>query len=129
MQMSSKAGRRTFVIFGLIFLSYSILINFATISTGNFFAGHEAVFIGTTIMCFCLAYLYPQFKENDERSKRIKEKGMFFSYFFILGYMVILIFLFQIDGFMLDGLQTVSLLAALTISTVFISFVVLARRY
>lgn len=129
MQMSSKAGSRAFLIFGFMFLTYSLLISFATISTGNFYVGHEAVFIGTTIMCFCLSYLYPQFKENDERTKRIKERGMFFSYFFILGYMLILMTLFQFEGFMLDGYQTVSLLAALSISTVFVSFVVLSKRY
>ncbi len=80
-------------------------------------------------MCFCLSYLYPQFKENDERSKKIKERGMFFSYIFIMGYMLVFLMLFQFEGFMLDGYQTVSLLAALSMSTVFISFVVLSKRY
>ncbi|WP_244094266.1 hypothetical protein [Jeotgalibacillus salarius] len=89
MQMSSKAGRKTFFIFGLVFLSFGILINVVSIASGNFFVGHEFVYIGTTVMCFCLSYLYPQFKENDERSKKIKERGMFFSYIFIMGYMLV----------------------------------------
>lgn len=80
-------------------------------------------------MAFCLAYLYPQFKENDERSKKIRERGMFISYFFILGYMIILMALFQFEIINLNGYQTVSVLTALTISTVFSSFVVLSKRY
>ncbi|QGQ48295.1 hypothetical protein [Metabacillus sediminilitoris] len=127
--MSSKAGRRFFLISGFIFLFYSLLIGFSSISTGAFFVGHELVFLGTTVMSFCLAYLYPQFKENDERSKRIRERGMFFSYFFILCYMVILMPLFQFEIINLNGYQTVSLLATLTIITVFSSFVVLSKRY
>ncbi|WP_054636109.1 hypothetical protein [Thalassobacillus sp. C254] len=129
MQMSNKAGRMFFLITGFVLLIYSVLICYASISTGNFFVGHELVLAGTTLMTFSLSYLYPQFKENDERSKRIRERGMFFSYFFILGYMIILMPLLQFELVSLTGYQTVSLLAALTIITVFSSFVVLAKRY
>ncbi|WP_243291773.1 hypothetical protein [Bacillus sp. FJAT-47783] len=129
MQMSSKVGRRFFLISGFVFLFYSLLIGFASVTTGAFFVGHELVFLGTTVMSFCLSYLYPQFKENDERSKRIRERGMFFSYFFILGYMIILMLLFQFEILDLNGYQTVCLLATLTIITVFSSFVVLSKRY
>ncbi|UOE94929.1 hypothetical protein [Alkalihalobacillus sp. LMS39] len=54
---------------------------------------------------------------------------MFISYFFILGYMIILMALFQFEIINLNGYQTVSVLTALTISTVFSSFVVLSKRY
>ncbi|MBM7605193.1 drug/metabolite transporter (DMT)-like permease [Metabacillus crassostreae] len=129
MQMSSKVGRRFFLFSGLLFLFYSLLLSFASISTGGFFVGYEFVFLGSTVICFCLSYLYPQFKENDERSKRIRERGMFVSYFFILGYMVVLMPLLYFEIIQLSGYQTVSLLATLTIITVFSSFVVLSKRY
>ncbi|WP_226668971.1 hypothetical protein [Metabacillus litoralis] len=129
MQMSSKVGRRFFLFSGLLFLFYSLLLSFASISTGSFFIGYEFVFLGSTVMCFCLSYLYPQFKENDERSKRIRERGMFVSYFFILGYMVVLMPLLYFEIIQLSGYQTVSLLATLMIITVFSSFVVLSKRY
>ncbi|WP_100372104.1 hypothetical protein [Bacillus sp. FJAT-45037] len=127
--MSSKVGRRFFFINGIVFSMYSLLITYASIASGNFFVGHELIFVGTAVMAFCLAYLYPQFKENDERSKRIRERGMFFSYFFILGYMLIFMLLFQLDFINLTGYQTVCLLATLTIITVFTSFVILSKRY
>ncbi|WP_026675614.1 hypothetical protein [Alkalihalobacterium bogoriense] len=129
MQLSSKVGRRFFLICGFLFLFYSLLMGFASISTGSFFAGYELVFLSSTVMAFCLAYLYPQFKENDERSKKIRERGMFISYFFILGYMIILMALFQFEIINLNGYQTVSVLTALTICTVFSSFVILSKRY
>ncbi|MED4475431.1 MULTISPECIES: hypothetical protein [Bacillaceae] len=129
MKMSSKAGRRLFFISGFIFLLYSLLIIFSSISTGDFFVGHELVFLGTAVMSFCLSYLYPQFKEDDERSKRIRERGVFFSFLFILGYMIILMPLFQLKIIDLNGYQTVSLLATLAMITVFSSFVVLSKRY
>lgn len=127
--MSSKTGRRLFLLFGLIFLSNSLLLLFSSISTGAFFAGYELVFLGTAVMSFCLAYLYPQFKDNDERAKRIRERGMFISYFFILGYMIILMPLLQFELIVLSGYQTVSLLSTMTIITVFSSFVVLSKRF
>ncbi|QDP41951.1 hypothetical protein [Radiobacillus deserti] len=129
MKLSNKAGRRLFLISGIVFLAYTLLIGYASISSGTFFVGHELVHVSMTVMSFCLAYLYPQFKENDERTKRIRERGMFFSYFFILGYMVILMSLFQYNVLDLNGYQTVSLLAMLTIVTVFSSFVILSKRY
>nr|WP_229683202.1 hypothetical protein [Virgibacillus oceani]GGG80969.1 hypothetical protein GCM10011398_27960 [Virgibacillus oceani] len=127
--MDSKTGQRTYLTFGILFLLFSALFTMATISTGIFPAGHELVMIGVSVMSFCLAYLYPQFKENDERSRRIREKGMFYSYFFMLGYMIILMSLFQFDLLQLDGYQTVCLLSSLLMMTVFINLVVLARRY
>ncbi|WP_188456008.1 hypothetical protein [Virgibacillus oceani] len=129
MTLDSKTGQRTYLTFGILFLLFSALFTMATISTGIFPAGHELVMIGVSVMSFCLAYLYPQFKENDERSRRIREKGMFYSYFFMLGYMIILMSLFQFDLLQLDGYQTVCLLSSLLMMTVFINLVVLARRY
>lgn len=129
MNLSSKSGRRFYFISGIIFLFYSILITYSTISTGTFFVGHELIFIGMTVMCFCLSYLFPQFKENDERAKTIREKGIYLGYFFTLGYMVILMLLFQFQLLELNGYQTVCLLATSVIITVFISFVVLSKRY
>ncbi|MFA9555779.1 hypothetical protein ACERII_00525 [Evansella sp. AB-rgal1] len=125
-----KSGKRLmFLIFGICFTLFTILIFISTIYTNSFPQGHEFGLLSTTIMCFCLAYLYPQFKDNDERTKRIKEKGMFYSYFFILGFMILLMVLFQTNVVSLDGFQTVSILAAFTITTVFSSFVILSFRY
>lgn len=129
MRISSKEVQRTYFIFGVLFLIFSLLIGTATISTRSFPVGHEFVLFGLTVMSFSLSYLYPHFKDNDERSKRIRETGMFFSYFFIIGYMIILMALFSLNMINIDGYQTVCLLVGLTTVTVFSSFVVLSKRY
>ncbi len=126
--MNKKSGQLQFIVFGFLLLLFSIVTSIAAITGGVFPMGHDIVLFGVSVMAFCNAYLYPQFKENDERSKRIREKGMFVSYFFILGYMIILMGLFQFNVITLSGYQTVSVLAALTMITVFISFVVFSRR-
>ncbi|MGP4040790.1 hypothetical protein ACTWP4_12975 [Gracilibacillus sp. D59] len=127
--MKKQYDRKLFVIFGTMFLLMSALFNGATISTGVFPAGHDIMLIAITIMCFCNAYLAPQFIQNDERTKRIKERSMFYSYFIILGYMIIMLTLLQFNFLFITAYQAVAILAALTIMTVFISMVVLSKRY
>ena len=126
--MNKKSGQLLYIVFGFLFLAFSIIFSIASISDGMFPLGPDIVLFGVSVMAFCNAYLYPQFKENDERSKRIREKGMFISYFFILGYMIVFMGLFQLNVLTLDGYQTVCILAALTMMTVFISFVVFSKR-
>ena len=127
--MSNKSGRKQFIFFGFLFLFFSGIFSFATISNGVFPAGHDIVLFGVSITAFCNAYLYPQFKENDERTRRIREKGMFVSYFFTVGYMIILMGLFQLDWINLSGYQTIGVLATLMMVTVPFSFIVLAKRF
>ncbi|MFJ7932636.1 hypothetical protein [Peribacillus sp. NPDC096448] len=127
--MEIKSAQRLYIFLGLIFLANTALLVTVSISGGGSLKGYEFVMFGISIMAFCNAYIYPQFKDNDERSKRIKEKGMFFSYFFILGYSIIIMGLFQFKVIHIDGYQTICLVASLIIMTVFLSFVVLSKRY
>ncbi|RRN66747.1 hypothetical protein EI200_25175 [Peribacillus simplex] len=127
--MEIKSIQRLYIFFGLLFLANTALLVTVSISGRGSLKGYEFVMFGISIMTFCIAYIYPQFKDNDERSKRIKEKGMFFSYFFILGYSIILMGLFQFKVIHLNGYQTICLVVSLIIMTVFLSFVVLSKRY
>ncbi|WP_251047278.1 hypothetical protein [Oceanobacillus sp. ISL-74] len=127
--MNSKAGRRFFTFMGCLFLLYTGILSSASIYSLGFLQGHELIQLSLSIMCFCLAYLYPQFKKNDERTKVIKERGMFFSYFFFAAYSLMLMLMFQFGLLSLSGYQTVTLMASLMIITVFSSFVILSKRY
>jgi len=129
MELSNKSGQRFYMGAGLLFLLNGGLFSTATLSTGNFPVGHELILFGIGIMSLCLSYLYPQFKKNDERTKKIRERGMYYSYFFIMIYMIAMMGLYQFDVINFNGYQTVCLLATLTIITVFLSFVVLSKRY
>ncbi|WP_058306222.1 hypothetical protein [Gracilibacillus massiliensis] len=127
--MEKQYDRKLFFIFGIMFTLLSLLFNWATISTGVFPAGHDIMLIAMTVMSFSNAYLAPQFVKNDERTKKIKERGMFFSYFINLGYLIILMTLLQFKILDVTAYQVVCMIAALTIMTVFVSFVVLSKRY
>ena|SRR5665647_792084 len=128
MKMSNKFAQRLYFVFGIIFLLFSVMLSIASITTGVFPAGQELITFGVSIMAFCLAYLYPQFKQNDERSKLIREKGMFFSYIIIMGLMMILSGLFQFNIINLNGAQTVYLIETLTVITVFLSFIIISIK-
>jgi hypothetical protein len=82
-----------------------------------------------TVLSFCMHYLYPQFKQKDERMKMIREKGIFYSYFAILVLHVIFMTILQFDVIQLTALNLLNVLTSLTIMTVFISMVIVARIY
>ena len=126
--MKNKFGQRLYIVFGFVFLLFSVIFSIASITTGVFPVGQELVTFGMSVMAFCLAYLYPQFKENDERSKLIREKGMFYSYFIIMGFLIIISGLFQFNVINLNGIQTVFLIQTLIIITVFLSFVIISIK-
>lgn len=126
--MKNQYGRGLYILFGSIFLLFSLLLSLAPITTGTFPIGQELVMFSISVVAFCLAYLYPQFKENDERSKLIRQKGMFYSYFIIIGYLMIMSGLFQFNIIYLNGIQTLYVIQTLIIITVFLSFVVLSKK-
>ncbi|MED4533047.1 hypothetical protein ABET51_16525 [Metabacillus fastidiosus] len=129
MKVDSKTGRWSFLFLGIIQLITALSIGSTAISMHVFPKGHELLLLAVAIMSFCLAYLSPQFQQNDERIKKIKEKGMFYSYFFIIGYMFILMIIVQGNETFFNAYQVICILASLTIMTVFLSFVILAKRY
>lgn len=128
MDKKSKTQQRMLFVFGIFFLGNGVLLTTASISTGRFPVGNEVMSFAMSVMAFCNAYLYPQFKAKDERSKMIRERGMFYSYFILIGYLAIFMTLFQFTSLDLGGDQIVYILTALLIVTVFTSFVVVSKR-
>ncbi len=129
MSTEKQYDRKLFLVFGGLFTVMSLLFNWATISTGTFPAGHDIMLIAITVIVFSNAYLAPQFIKNDERTKKIKERGMFYSYYINLGYLIILMTLLHFNILKISAYQAVCIIAALTIITVFLSFVVLSKKY
>ena len=82
-----------------------------------------------TVLSFCMYYLYPQFKQKDERMKMIREKGIFYSYFAILVFHFIFMTILQFDLIQLTAMNLLNILTSLIIMTVFISMVIMARIY
>lgn len=134
--MKEKKGRSKDELFTKVLFNHG---NYFFIMSGTMvFAGimtHSApptptyTVLAMMIMCFCLSYLHPQFKEKDERMKLIRYKGMFFSFFALTAYYLLFSIGLNLNVITLSAVELLNILMALTMSTVFISFVVLAKRY
>lgn len=134
--MKEKKGRSKDELFTKVLFNHG---NYFFIMSGTMvFAGimtHSApptptyTVLAMMIMCFCLSYLHPQFKEKDERMKLIRYKGMFFSFFALTAYYLLFSIGLNLKILTLSATELLNILMALTMSTVFISFVVLSKRY
>ncbi|AZQ48594.1 permease [Bacillus sp. GX] len=122
-------SQKYFVIMGIIFLFMSGFMILTGIMTHSAPPAITYPLLGMMIMSFCLSYLHPQFKEKDERMKLIRYKGMFFSFFALIAYYLLFSFGLNLKILTLSATELLNILMALTMSTVFISFVVLSKRY
>ncbi|MGF9878416.1 permease [Bacillus albus] len=122
-------SQKYFVIMGIIFLFMSGFMILTGIMTHSAPPPATYLLLGMMIMSFCLSYLHPQFKEKDERMKLIRYKGMFFSFFALIAYYLLFSFGLNLKILTLSATELLNILMALTMSTVFISFVVLSKRY
>lgn len=100
----------------------------SSVLAGKFPVGHELLLASTAIMLWCLSALHPHFAADDERWRRIRERGMFYNYFILLVFLAVLLTVFALTPLEMSGYQTVSVIASFLISSVFITFVVLSKR-
>lgn len=104
----------------------ALLINGAYISSGKF--PEALMVVAMTIMAFCLAYLAPHFAAKDERAQKIRERAVYISYFWGIGFAVILMVIFNpTSNIQLASFQVLSLFMTLYISTVFLNMVIMRR--
>ena len=75
MKSTIKSAQIAFIVLGSLFLLFADnIFNRDSLFTGLFQVGHELMMLSLSIMAFCNAYLFPQFKSNDERSRVIRGK-------------------------------------------------------
>lgn len=121
-------NRAIFIILGTIITVSALFVNITTIIVGKF--PHSLMMISMGILCFCMAYLAPHFSEKDERAQKIRERGIYISYFWGLGFaLFLLLILNPISPLHFSGYEALSLYLSLYIATVFISMVYYARKY
>lgn len=121
-------SRRIFIVIGsfhliisLFLLTVSIL---ATELTMTFLMP-----LAIVIMCYCLGYLYPAWKQKDERMRLIRTKGLSASFIALLIYYFVFSGLLHFSVISITALQLLNFLAPLMIITVFLSFVIFAKIY
>lgn len=109
---------------GIIFLFMSGFMILTGIMTHSAPPAITYPLLGMMIMCLCLSYLHLQFK-----MKLIRYKGMFVTFFALTAYYLLFSIGLNLKILTLSATELLNILMALTMSTVFISFVVLAKRY
>ena len=119
-------SRLVFLIIGFLLLIETIYMIVGSLR-GDFSASLIIVLIfSISILFLSLGYLYPQFKNKDERMKLIRDKSMFYSYFILMFYFLVFVILLHFEIISLTAYSAVIILASLTIMTVFILFIILS---
>lgn len=117
-----------FKVVGVILLIQFLFIMMISLLAGDGISLLSLPLLSTAVIAFSMSYLHPQFRQKDERMRLIRYKGLFFSFFAILGYMLIFMTLLQFNLIAIDAIEVLHILSALFISTVFLSWVFVAKR-
>jgi hypothetical protein len=117
-----------YLIIGWVMALQTAFLFFIGITVGEF-PYFALTPMSLTVLSFCMHFLYPQFKQKDERMKVIREKGIFYSYFAILLYHIIFMTIVQFDIIELTAMNLLNIMTSLIIMTVFISMVIMAKIY
>ncbi len=121
-------SRLTFYICGGLFLIMTLFMAVIAISAGESILPQTWTLLSMTVMSFSMGYLYPQFKQKDERMKMIRQKGLFYAYFALIVYFFIFFLLLGLGIIDISALELMEILSILTISTVFLSMVYVSKR-
>jgi hypothetical protein len=121
-------SRLTFYICGGLFLIMTLFMAFVGIAAGESIVPQTWTLLSLTVMSFSMGYLYPQFKQKDERMKLIRQKGLFYAYFALIVYFLIFFLLIGLKIIDISALELLQILSGLIISTVFLSMVYVAKR-
>lgn len=118
-------SQRLYLMVGILFTIIFSAISFLFFITGQL-SGIEVFNFGAAIyMIVAIFYLYPQFKDNDERTKAIRQKGMYYTVFIVLFVLLVVMGLHQFDAITLtltpvEIIQTILSLILITVWTTWI---------
>jgi len=82
-------------------------------------------------MCFCLGYLSGPFAAKDERAQKIRERGVYISYFLMVGMIFILLLCINpyLGFFTISAYHLLTLIGSLYIAVVFLNMTYYAWKY
>jgi hypothetical protein len=118
-----------FWISGFLFLCLIGFIMFASMMAKSAPPTASYMLLAMAVMSFSLSYLYPQFKQKDERMRLIRQKGMFATFVAMMVYFFFFNIGLQTELLFLSAEELIQILTSLVISTVFVSFVVYSKIY
>lgn len=126
------ASRKNFFIIGvllsLIFV-VRLFLFFMTDNKDSIVYAVELLNWGTlAVMAFCYGYLFPQFKEKDERTQSIRQKGIYYAMFVMIISLIIIMLLIQYGIVTLTTIVVVRILISIVFITISLSWVILSKK-
>jgi hypothetical protein len=124
-----RKNKFIFLLLGVIMFLNALVVNWVYISSGKFPEG--LMLIAMTIMSFSLAYLSDHFAAKDERAQKIRERGVYVSYFWMLGIISVLLIIVNpyLSIINISAYHLLTTLLSLYIAVVFLNMVYYARKY
>lgn len=121
-------SRNLFYLFALLML-FILFIRIMSIDVIGYSLVIEIVSWGTLVFMFlAIGHLQPQVNENDERTKYIKKKTMYYSLKIILVFVFALTIILQTNLLMLDSIAVLGLLIAFSAVTIFTVWIFIFKQ-
>ncbi|MCY8315943.1 hypothetical protein MOC71_04105 [Bacillus vallismortis] len=121
--------QKVYFIIGVLFTMILLTKTFFQIATHSVSFTELLMWGALSYLSFAAGYIYPHFKEKDERANLIKQKGMQYTLYFVLIYCVMIMFSMQFSTVALSAVEIMRILVSLTIITTFSSWVILSKKY
>ncbi|TCP18030.1 hypothetical protein EV207_1739 [Scopulibacillus darangshiensis] len=118
---------KQYTVIGIIFLLVSAFLLVVDIILNGGLLGWFFITLAFSILAFTVGYINPRLSD-DERAKFIRSKSVNYSFFFIIGYLIIA---FGLKTWLDQEINTQSLFmafASLSIATLCVSLIVTERR-
>ncbi|MEW9503032.1 hypothetical protein [Jeotgalibacillus marinus] len=122
-------NRNLFLICGVFFfLMFILMIGSTFIAGDESFNYNSLIFLSMAILSLSQYYMFPHLKENDERSKEIKLKSIFYSNIVFAGLMVLILLILTINLISIEAVDLLKLMIALFIVISPILMILISKR-
>ncbi|MEW5553120.1 hypothetical protein ABGT22_24930 [Peribacillus frigoritolerans] len=122
------ASQKNYLIVGLL-LSFLFIVRLILSLMTDAVSVVELLNWGTlAYMGFAISYLYPQFKDKDERTEAIRQKGMYHSLYIVLVVLIALMVLIEFNTLTLTTIEIVRVMISVIIITIWTSWIFLSKR-
>ncbi|MGN9867146.1 hypothetical protein [Bacillus swezeyi] len=123
------AYRKSCYIIGGLFVFIFVVQMVVGIAAGSLSLIELLMLGALAFLSFAAGYLYPEFKQKDERSQLIRQKGMEYSMIALSVYFLVLILGMQLGFITLAAVDVVRILVSLQIMTIFSSWIILSKKF
>ncbi|KGP91626.1 permease [Pontibacillus chungwhensis BH030062] len=120
---------KIFIIMGSLFGVMGAFFITAGVSANSTLLPQTYTVLSMAVLSYSMSFLYPQFKQKDERMKLIRQKAMFYSFTAMMVYISLLLLGLELNVISLNVVDALTILISLNISTLFLTMVFLAKKY